>query len=353
MGVDNAATRFEGRVANGSWLVITGHGTYDGGFKEVVGESLHVDSNNTPIPIKCSAKDYVDLVMNNSKLESGDSVNLMLFICNSGKRGSKDEPSFAEQLAALFAERNISTHIVAAIGIAPRYSSVPANKTIDYTVERHKRDPGEAVVFDTDYHTKKTTSYTPVSSAHISRTGIHEAVNPYFNALFCSDERAKKIISDLHEELCFHNIPTLTNFATFLMSREQVEAMIMDHPANAIIHLSENLTYALTYIDAGKVLHKQDSNLDKLIAFMNEKKLIEDDHPLTSSLVSSNENLTSSFHNVRGLGLFSTTGSLSRSGSLDLSSSGKRLLVVDNESSVKPKDTGLTEDNKSPPTKKR
>ncbi len=120
MGTADPDAKFKGHIGDNSWVVITAHGDNDGGFTEVVGLSNEVNAKGREISFKYTARDYVDIIVENGKLTQGSNINIMLVICNGGKRGDNNEPSFAEQIANVLKEKGINSHIIAAIGIAPQ-----------------------------------------------------------------------------------------------------------------------------------------------------------------------------------------------------------------------------------------
>jgi hypothetical protein len=300
-------------VSHDSWVIITGHGTYGGGFTKVVGETLRLDDKNNTVKIEFSANDYVRLIRENSLLRNGDKINIMLFVCNGAKPGKDDEEiSFAEQLANAFAEKGINTHILAVEGSSPRYERVPEDNRIEFKAEY--LEPGErrVMAFDTDALTKSTTKYEPVSAIYVSQEGVIDPINPFYNNVYSTSSRDRQIIEKLYEELAFANYDT--RLSTFLMNHEQAAHHLSTHPElGCVIHLSDQLNYSISYRYNDRISEKDFRTFDQLRHFLKEKRLIDSPIDESSDM-------------LRRVGLFESSGSLlDSSEEIDLSKSGKRV----------------------------
>ena len=98
-------------IRNGATVYITGHG---GKRSDVVVGGYFCTALNESTPaIKKTAwelEKYVDLIVNNSGLNKGDHITLVLWACHGGVGNEK---SMAAKLAQLFLEKNIHTTIIA------------------------------------------------------------------------------------------------------------------------------------------------------------------------------------------------------------------------------------------------
>lgn len=116
------ASMLKKNINHNSWIIITGHGSKDGGFSEIVGETdqFVIDTQflfDTTLPVehkKYPVSRYVDLMIDHGNLKEGNHINLMLFVCHAAKEDKKSEKkSFAEQFGKELAAKGITSLIIA------------------------------------------------------------------------------------------------------------------------------------------------------------------------------------------------------------------------------------------------
>ena len=111
-------------LMDGGWLIITGHG--NSGAETVKGNYRTDDEPDEILDIECSARDYVNLILQAKALKEGSHLNILLSVCY-GAKGLDGIESFAEQLGNIFSEKGISTDIIASVGPVGRIGNYSKN----------------------------------------------------------------------------------------------------------------------------------------------------------------------------------------------------------------------------------
>ena len=165
----NDQTIINNNLRSDGWLIITGHG--DEGTLDVGGAYINA-SEKIQLDVAYKAIHYVDEAMKSNGLKSGDSINVLLYVCCAAE-GKGSVPSFAEQVAAEFAQRGINSKIVASKDTVGRIGDNDYTKD-DIPGEQFRlRTTNENIrVFETDAKTGKTTISSPNEDFYITNSGI-------------------------------------------------------------------------------------------------------------------------------------------------------------------------------------
>lgn len=185
------------KLKSGGLLVLTGHGSSGG--KNIGGNYITNDKDTSGKTINRSPEEIVSNAMATG-LKEGDSINILLAICygaDPSRAGAHD--SFAEKLAKAFAEKGISTNIMASTEPVKRFGTKAIkNGQIDFNEEQgmHADDMRLFSTTAKKPTTNPTTMVTtPNKALRLSREGLSfETEKPNYDALL---SKAYQMLSSL------------------------------------------------------------------------------------------------------------------------------------------------------------
>jgi|GEM_PF-6737627 len=142
-----------GQIHTGGVVYITGHGRSEASSLE--GAYTSPDPDVDDMDMQWSLQQYRDLIVDNSTLQAGDQLTIVLWACRSGDGGSE---STAAHLAALFGEKGISTRIIASVDLMDRFDGVlTPGEQAGNNLSFRTRSPETVRIFDYDAPSRKLT----------------------------------------------------------------------------------------------------------------------------------------------------------------------------------------------------
>ena len=150
---------------------------------------------------------------------------------------------------------------------------MPIENFIIFDVLGEKKSSNSIVVFETK--NKITQTYFPTQNIFIRPDGVHEALNPFYNNIYCHDAKFRSRVDDLYGELAYKMYLIDKSRHLFLMDALQAENHLRasgNH--DAVIHLSPHGKYQITYFENDEIKHQEVRTIESVDKLMEAKNLI-------------------------------------------------------------------------------